>query len=225
MKKTLALAVFAAALTLTGCGSMNSVLADRLETTEMYHIIDFKTGANADAVIKATADGLARNTNSIVQNRPLMIGKQTAPTTPGRFELVDPISALKGTGMGGFMAMAGGAGTSVPKVAKCDDAIWTAKATRSNPGYENLNLYVCIYKYADGYQLDMYGVFQKKSGGLGGLARDAASAMVGTPEQWINKTIVDTVRSVEAGTSSKYKYVEGQPSIGELPKLDTVARQ
>ena len=66
----------------------------------------------------------------------------------------------------------------------------------------------------------MYAVFQKTSGGLTEIARTAAQAMVGTPEQWANKTIVDMVRSVEAGTGSPVTHVEGQPEIGELPKVD-----
>ena len=86
-------------LALAGCGGLNQVLADRTETTELYHVFDIKTTADIDTVINSAADGLAQNSNSIRQNRPLMMGA-TTPATPGRFQLVDMASAFQGTGMG-----------------------------------------------------------------------------------------------------------------------------
>lgn len=224
MKKAITVASVVAAISLlSGCGGVNSALAQRHETVELYHIFDFKTKANPDTVIKAAADGIAQNTNSIVQNRPLQIGSKVAPT-PGRFELVDVADAFKGTGMGAMLALSqGGAGNAPMRSAKCEGALWTSKATRDIAGSDNLNLYTCIYRYKDGYQMDMYGVFRKTSGGLTELARGAAQAVVGTPEQWTTKTIVDTVRSVQAATGAKATYVEGQPELGELPKVDGLA--
>lgn len=220
MKKALGLifAVGATAL-ISGCGSLNSALADRHETVEMYHIWDLKTTAQPDVVIKAAADGLARNTNSVTQNRPLQLGV-TVPDVPGRFQLIDVADAFKNTGMGALMALSGSAGNASLKSAKCDGAIWTAKAVRTVTGSDNLNLYTCIYRYKQGYQLDMYAVFQKQSGGLAELARGAAQAMVGTPEQWTNKTVIDTVRAVQSATGQEVRYVEGQPQITDLPKVD-----
>lgn len=204
---------------LAGCGNLNSALADRHETVEMYHIFDVKTSSSPDTVIQAAADGLARNTSSVTQNRPLQIGAQI-PAEPGRFELVNMADAFKGTGMAAFMAMAGGAGTAAMRVAQCDDAIWTAKAVRASSGSNHLNLYTCLYRYQDGYSMNMYAVFQKTSGGISQLGRSLAYAMVGAPEEWVNKTIIDTVRSIEASTGAEMTHVEGQPELGPLPSLD-----
>ncbi|MNR71749.1 hypothetical protein D3C71_24270 [compost metagenome] len=223
MKKTVALFAVAAASLLSGCGSMNAVLAERHESVEMYHIFDVRTSATPDTVIKATADGLARNTNSVVQNRPLQVGVKV-PATAGRFELVNVADSFKGTGIGSLMALGGGAGNTAMRVAKCDGAVWTSKATRDT-GSDSLNLYTCLYRYKSGYQLNMYAVFRKSSGGLAGLARGAAAAVVGTPEEWVNKTVIDMVRSVETATGSKVAYVEGQPELGDLPKVDEYDRR
>lgn len=220
MKRTIGLAITAVAVVqLTGCGSLNASLAQRHETVEMYHIWDVKTAAQPDVLIKAVADGLARNTNSVTQNRPLQMGVGI-PETPGRFQLVDLADALKNTGMGAFMALSGGAGNATMRSAKCDGAIWTSKAVRTVAGSDNLNLFTCVYRYKQGYQLNMYAVFNKQSGGLTELARGAAQAMVGTPEQWTNKTVIDTVRSVQAATGNEVQYVEGQPQLTDLPKVD-----
>jgi hypothetical protein len=138
---------------------------------------------------------------------------------------VDAQEAFKGTGMAAFLALSQGAGSVAMRSAKCDGAIWTSKASRDVAGSDHLTLHTCIYRYKDGYQLDMYAVFRKTSGGLKEIARGAAQAMVGTPEQWATKTIVDTVRSVEAGTGSRVSYVEGQPELGELPKIDGLTQR
>jgi len=226
MTKTLGLlALVAAATQLAACGSVNSALADRHETVEMYHIWDVKTSAQPDVLIRAAADGVASNTNSVTQNRPLIMGG-LVPATPGRFQIVDMQDAFKGTGMGAMLAMAnGGAGNATMRSAKCDGAVWTSKAVRTVTGSDNLNLYTCLYRYTSGYQIDMYAVFTKESGGLTQLARSAAQAMVGTPEEWTNKTIMDTVRAVQLAAGQQVTHVEGQPDIDKLPKLDQVTRR
>jgi hypothetical protein len=220
-------ALTAMSLALAGCGCLNQVLADRSETTELYHVFDIKTTADIDTVINSAADGLAQNSNSVRQNRPLMMGA-TIPATPGRFQLVDISSALQGTGMGAFLQMASNnAGGTTLRMAKCDGAVWTSHATRTIAGYTNLNLYNCLYAYKGGYQLDVYGVFQKNSGGLNGITESLASGLVGTPEQWVNKTITDTVRSISAATHSRVVQIEGQPKIGgdQLPWVDKLSAQ
>lgn len=202
---------------LTGCGSMNSALADRSESVEMYHIFDIQTNASPDKTIKAASEGLRRNINSIQENRPLQLNKQV-PSTPEKFNIVNMATALQGSPLGGLIPMANaGAGL---KTATCDGAVWTGRAVRNISGYNNLNLTVCLYRYKKGYQLDMFAVFHKNSGGImGGLAA-ATDTLVGTPEEWVNKTFVDTVRSIESGTGGKVTHVEGQPEIGNLPWID-----
>ncbi|MDO8310781.1 MAG: hypothetical protein Q7T25_02455 [Sideroxyarcus sp.] len=181
----------------------------------MYHIYDIKTSASADIVIKAAAKGLTMNTNSIVQNRPLQMGIKI-PEKPGRFNLVNVNDIFKGTGIGGFM---GGAGGTTMRVANCDGAVWSSKAVREIPGSSNLTLYSCIYAYKSGYHLNMYAVFVKSSGGLSGILGNATSAVIGTPEQWVNKTFIDTVSSVQETTRSSMIHIEGQPELGETPAI------
>jgi hypothetical protein len=218
--KCIAIAIASAAL--AGCGSLNSTLAERQEVIEIYHVWDAKTPVDPDRMIKATADGIARNTGSINQSRPLMKSNRL-PEVPGRFEIVDGAGAIQGTGFGAMMAMAGQSALTL-RSAKCDGAVWSSQAIREVTGSDHLRLQTCLYRYKGGYQINQYAIFTKRSGGLMQIAREASQAMVGTPEEWLNKTIVDTVRSVESATGATVTYVEGQPTIGNLPKVDTATR-
>jgi hypothetical protein len=215
--------VFAVAL--TGCAAANSYLADRNSTVEMYHIFDIKTAANTATVAKAASDGLSQNTNQIDENTPLQIGK-SIPNEAGRFSITDLSTKLGGTGMGALMQMASmqGGGISL-KAANCDGAVWTSRAQRTISGSSNLNLYGCLYKYKSGYHLDTYAVFQKKEGGLYQVSRNIANSIVGTPEEWVNKTIMDMVRSIETRAHAKVTHLEGQPELGAEPGIATVSKQ
>lgn len=218
MKKiALAIAIVSAAAALTGCASGNAYLANRSSTIEMYHIFDVKTSADTAKVSKAAADGLAQNTNQITQNTPLQLGK-TVPATPGRFTIEDMSQKLAGTGMGSMLQMAQMQNGGVAlKAANCEGAVWTSRAVRNVAGSSNLTLYSCLYKYQAGYQLNTYAVFQKTEGGLGQISRDISSSIVGTPEQWVNKTITDTARAIEIATGAKVVHLEGQPELTDLP--------
>lgn len=218
MKKHL-ITLGSAVLVLSGCASGNSYLANRTSTVEMYHIFDIKTNAATADVIKAASDGLAQNTSDIQQVTPLQMGK-AVPAEPGRFVLDDIGARLanSNTGLGAMMQMAaaqnGGVGI---KAAKCEGAVWTSRAQRTIAGSSNLTLYACLYKYRSGYNLDTYAVFNKTEGGLYQISRDVASSLVGTPEQWVNKTILDTLHSIENAAGAKAVHVEGQPELNALP--------
>lgn len=220
-QKIVAVALITAAL--SGCNTVNQSLANRQEVVEIYHIFDFKTQADVATVSRAAANGLAQNTNSVQSSTPLQIG-QVVPAEPGKFVLVDVASAMGG-GMGAMMQIAavqnGGAGI---KVAKCDGAVWTSRAVRNISGSSNLTLYSCLYRYRAGYNLDMYAVFSKTSGGLNGIFQSGADALVGTPEAWVNKTIIDTVRAIESAAGAPGVHVEGQPELGPLPAVDKLGR-
>lgn len=218
MKKQL-LTLCAMAIALSGCASSNSYLANRTSTVEMYHIFDIKTNASTAAVIKAAADGLAQNTNDIQQTTPLQMGK-TVPAEPGRFILEDvgaKLAAQNG-GLGAIMQMAAAQnGGMTMKAARCDGAVWTSRAQRTISGSSNLNLYSCLYKYKAGYHLNTYAVFNKVEGGVYQISRDLASSLVGTPEQWVNKTIVDTLQSIEKVAGARVVRLEGQPELTGMP--------
>jgi hypothetical protein len=223
--KKLALVVPAFAV-LAGCATGNSYLANRSTTVEMYHIFDIKTKASTGIVVKAAADGLAQNTSDIHQVTPLQMGK-TVPVEPGRFVIEDIGAKLAGsnTGMSAMMQMAAmqNGGVSI-KAAKCDDAVWTSRAQRTIAGSSNLTLYSCLYKYQAGYRLNTYAVFNKTEGGLYQVSRTIANSLVGTPEQWVNKTILDTVAAIEKASGAKAVHLEGQPELTDLPKGTLVGK-
>jgi len=214
-KRTLALLPVVAAL--CSCASTNSYLANRTSTVEMYHVFDIKTSASTALVAKAAADGLGRNTNDISTNLPLQLNA-VIPTTPGRFTIVDIGAKLSGTGMGALMQLSSiqNGGASM-KAASCEGAAWTARAQRTIANSSNLTLYGCLYRYRGGFHLNTYAVFQKTEGGLTQVSRDIAHSLVGTPEQWVNKTILDMTRQIEVNTQATVVHLEGQPELGSTP--------
>ncbi|HEY4317175.1 MAG TPA: hypothetical protein VGN04_06205 [Herbaspirillum sp.] len=204
---------------LTSCGGMNNYLAAKTQTIEIYHIFDIKTSADTAMMTKAATEGLSENTNEVRTTSPLQIGK-SVPEKPGRFTLKDFASAMGGTS-GAFIQMAQMQGGGINlKVANCEDAVWNAKATRTISGSSNLILYTCLYKYKTGYNVDMYAVFTKQEGGFYQIGRTVANSLVGTPEEWVNKTILDTIRSIEKATSAQATHLEGQPELNDLPAVE-----
>ena len=223
MTKKIILTAVAGVALLSGCNAVNQSLANRQEIVEIYHIFDFKTQADVATVSRAVANGLAQNTNSVQSSTPLQLGI-TVPAEPGKFTLVDMAGAMGG-GMGAMMQLAAAQNGGVRvKVAKCDGAVWTSKAVRNISGSSNLTLYSCLYRYQSGYNLDMYAVFSKTRGGLTGVLQSGSDALIGTPEAWVNKTIIDTVRTIESAAGTRAVHVEGQPELGPLPAVDKLSR-
>lgn len=211
------LAILAAALSLTACGTTNNYLAAKTKTVEYYRIFDIKTTAPKQSIIKAASDGLGRNVNNAQEATPIP-KSATPPDTPGRFSIKNPFE-------GSSLAMlAGGAGSLGLQVATCDGAAWTAKALRNIEGSDRLNLTVCLFPYKDGYHLNMYAVFVKSEGGLLQLGRDAASAMVGTPEEWTERTLNDVVTSINTKVKANIELLEAQPEVEGKPWLNGAAK-
>src|SRR5471030_1983934 len=219
MKSWKSIVVVASGVALSACSAVNVGLNERSEAVEMYHIYDVKTNVDTATIAKAASDGLAANTNSVQTAMPLQIGK-TVPTTPGRFTIDDVAAGMSGQNSAMLRMMANQSGSLGLKSANCADAVWTSKAIRNIAGSNNLTLYTCVYKYRSGYNVDMYAVFTKQSGGLYQVIREGANALAGTPEEWVNKTIADTIRSVERATGAHAVHVEGQPDLGPLPAAD-----
>lgn len=222
MKHMKSVTIISIAAALSACSTVNSTLAERREVVEMYHVFDIKTKADTATIAKATSDGLSANTNNIQTAMPLQLGK-TIPTTPGRFSIDDVAAGMNGQNSAMLKMLANQSGGLGLKVANCEGAVWTSKAVRNITGSNNLTLYSCLYKYRDGYNLDMYAVFTKESGGLYQVIREGANAIAGTPEAWVNKTIVDTVRSIERAAGARAVHVEGQPELGPLPAVDQLS--
>ena len=87
-------------------------------------------------------------------------------------------------------------------------------------GSNHLKLTACLFQYKEGYHLDLYAVFTKKEGGLLQISRDMANAMVGTPEEWTEKTFLDIVRSIRTSTGADITLLEAQPELSGAPWLD-----
>lgn len=200
-----------------GCGSMNNTLVEKTKTVEYYRIFDVKTDADRQLVAEAASNGLGQNVNDANEATPIP-SFSTPPEEPGRFKLVNP---FEGSQMAAFAAMSGG--SLGFKIATCDGAVWTANAKREVSGSNNLSLTACLFQYKQGYHLDLYGVFTKQEGGIMQLSRSMANAMVGTPEEWTEKTFLDIVRSIQKETGAQVALLEGQPKMQGTPWLDQEA--
>ncbi|RZA33655.1 MAG: hypothetical protein EOP92_19745 [Lysobacteraceae bacterium] len=211
MKK---LSVLLPLLFAAGCGTSNNYLAQKSTAVEMYHIFDIKTAAPPLEVARAATDGLGKNTSSVSSATLLQPGA-AVPDKPGRFTIAGAAAAPQPDS-----TEDSGAGL---KSASCEGAAWTGRAVRTTALSSKLTLHACLYAYKEGYQLDAYTVFQKTEGGLMRLPRDLAHRLVGTPEEWVNKTIWDMVRSVEAAAQAKATYVEGKPQLSPAPGTAQVA--
>lgn len=206
-------ALLATSCLLTGCGSVNSYLTDKTTTVEYYRIFDIKTRASRQQIAAAASAGLSRNVNNAKEAIPIPSSAQ-APEAPGRFSLVNP---FEGSRLG---ALAGAAGQLDMRVVSCNGSSWNAQARRTIERSNELKLTACLFPYRDGYHLDLYAIFEKREGGLLQMSRDMASAMVGTPEQWTEKTMLDIVRAIRAAAPVQITLLEAQPEISGTPWLD-----
>jgi hypothetical protein len=206
MKKLLVMIVAAASITgLAGCAATNHALAKRTTTAEHYRIFEIKTDATRAAVASAASAGLRRNVNVVNENSSIPTSAEL-PEKPGRFE---------GTRIGALAAASGQ--TLAFKLATCESSSWMAKANRTIHGQSDLQLTVCIWPFKGGYHVDMYGTFTKEEGGLMQVSREMASAMVGTPEEWAEKTFLDVIRSIKQTSGAEVRLIEGQPEIKGSP--------
>jgi hypothetical protein len=200
----------------TGCGTVNNALVTKTKTVEYYRIFDVRTQADRQMVIDAASNGLGKNVSDAQEATPIS-DSADLPAKPGRFRLVNPLENSQ------FAAFAAGGGSVGFKIATCSGAAWTAKAIRNVAGSNHLDLTACLFPYAEGYHLDLYAVFTKEEGGLMQLSRSMANAMVGTPEEWTEKTFLDVVRTIKADTNAEIKYLEGFPKMSGTPWLDKAA--
>lgn len=200
---------------LSGCGTTNSYLTTRNSTTEYYRVFDLRTKAPPALMAQAASDGLARNVNDMQTAIPLQTSAEV-PAIPGRFKLVSP---LQGSALA---ALAGSAGNVGLRVATCDGAVWTATANRVIQRSNQVRITACLYRYQLGYNLNLYAVVSQQEGGLMQLSRSMAYAMVGTPEEWTDKTLFDVVRELRKASGAEVTLLEAQPAIAGLPWLDAL---
>ena len=198
---------------LAACGSMNNALLEKTKSVEYYRIFDIKTKKDKDDIIEAASNGLGQNVNNAQEARPIPSGADL-PEKPGRFKVVNPFEGSA------YAAYAGASGQLSLKMATCDGAAWMANAQRDVAGQSSLRLTACLFQYKSGYHLDMYATFTKQEGGLMEISRQAAGSLVGTPEEWTEKTFLDVVRQIQKETGATFTLVEGYPKVKGTPWLD-----
>lgn len=213
MQKTRFAASALMTLALAGCGSLNNSLVEKTKTVEYYRIFNIETNSHRSSVIAAASDGLGQNINNATENTPIPSFSKP-PSEPGRFKLINP---FEGSSMA---ALAAASGASI-KMASCEGAVWVAQANRDVEGSDSLRITACLWEYEGGYHLDTYATFKKQTGGLMQISREMAQAMVGTPEEWTEKTFLDIVRKVKSETGAEITYLEGYPNLQGTPWLDT----
>jgi hypothetical protein len=210
----IALVLGIAVIGLNGCASSNQALAKRTTTVEYLRVFDLVTDASASTIGKAAADGLARNVNRVnSSSTPQPRGE--LPEKPATLQIGNPLAGSK---IAALMAASGQAAGL--RVASCEGAVWTGNANRTIRGTSDLRLTVCVFPYKGGYHLDMHGIFVKEEGGVFQISRDAAAAMIGTPEEWTEKTFMDVVRNIKASIKTDIKLVEAQPDVIGTPWLE-----
>jgi len=189
--------------------------ADR--TSELYHIFNIRTDQERNTIVRSFTDALNLNTTDSQTITPLVRG--APPEKAATFELVDPLADGRLSALGSLM---GSAQAAQLKQVKCDGAVWIGNAQRNLRGSQHLRLTMCLFPYAGGYHLDVYGLdTEDKGGGISQkLGRLMAGAVVGKPGNWTNKTIVDLLREVRTKLGAEVSYVEGQPAFEGEPWND-----
>ena len=207
------LLVLAGVLTPIGASAQDSS-----RVTEIYHIFDFKTTARRAEIIKALQDGLNPNVAKSNTMTPIVMG--APPEKPARFTIVNPFENANFP-LGGMIPPAQ---LAMAKQARCDGAVWISSAVRKTHGSQRLSLTMCLFPYVEGYQLDVYAIdAHERGGGISAMVgRAVGEAIVGKPEGWTNKTILDVVRSVRRVAGVEVSYVEGQPEFTGTPWEDGV---
>lgn len=204
----------AATLTLSGCGGLNSMLVETEETHEYLRIFDVPT---TDVTAKQLGESLTRGIKLGFSNpkveRPLIM--DPVPETPGRITTDD---MLKKSGFGKLMHWTGNS-TAMLRIAMCEGAPYRATATRGNGDDWDGRITVCVFPYKKGYHVDMYGYLSVKKGGIREAVRGAVFAAMGDPVEWIEKCMLDVMRTARKELNVPVTLVEANPDIEGTPWL------
>jgi hypothetical protein len=202
---------------LAGCGTGADRLAARDTTVEYYRVFDIRTDATPAVVAQAATDGIHRNVkDAVVAAAP---GAE-ATQLPGHFRMADPTAATSGSGSGTGSGTDSGSGAGDVRNPTCEGAAWTAKAAPRVRGGDNLHIVACLFPYRSGYHLDMYAVFTKPEGGWLAWPRRVSGAVLATPEQFTESTMMDIVRTIRTTTRAQVALVEAKPNLPGTPWLE-----
>ncbi|WP_296942646.1 hypothetical protein [uncultured Massilia sp.] len=190
------------AAVLAGCRSNgDNMFAARDRTVEYYRVFDIRTNAAPDAVTKAASAGIERNVKGAEIATPAAAAPAAPGEAPGRLQMAAPGTA--------------------PSASACEGAAWSAKAAPAVRGGDNMHLIACLFPYRSGYHLDMYAVFTRPEGGLLAWPRRLGGAVLGTPEQFTESTMMDLVRAIREGTGATISLVEARPELAGAPWMGT----
>lgn len=204
MKASMIAVAVAAALAGCSTGSGN-MFASRDRTVEYIRVFDLKTDANGQAVARAASEGISRNVRNATLATPQPENAEVQDQ-PGRFKMPDLAGSPPGT---------------VPvRGPSCDGASWTAKATPDVRGTQGMNIVACLFPYKGGYHLDMYTAFTRKEGGWLEWPRRAYGYVLGTPDKYAEKTMLDIVRRIRESTNAQVSLVEAKPEVAGTPWLE-----
>ncbi len=179
----------------TGAGQM---FASRDRTVEYVRVFDIKTESPTPSVLHAASEGISRNIQNATLATPVPATSEVLDQ-PDRFKLAETPGAARGP--------------------TCDGASWTAKARPDVRG-QDVHIVACLYQYKTGYHLDMYAAFNKKEGGWLEWPRRATGFVLGTPEKFIDKTMLDLVRTIRETTKAQVALVEAKPEVTGAPWLE-----
>ena len=197
MKRLMMAAAMGVAL--AGCSTgAGQLFASRDRTVEYVRVFDIKTEAPTPSVLHAASEGISRNINNATLATPVSATAEVLDQ-PDRFKLAETPGAARGP--------------------TCDGASWTAKARPDVRG-QDVHIVACLYQYKTGYHLDMYAAFNKKEGGWLEWPRRATGFVLGTPEKFIDKTMLDLVRTIRETTKAQVALVEAKPEVTGAPWLE-----
>ena len=189
----------AVGVALAGCSTgAGEIFASRHRTVEYVRVFDIKTDAPTPSVLHAASEGISRNINNATLATPLPETTEVLDQ-PGRFKLAETPGAARGP--------------------SCDGASWTARARPDVRG-QDVHIVACLYQYKTGYHLDMYGAFVKQEGGWLEWPRRATGYVLGTPEKFVDKTMLDLVRAIRETTKAQVALVEARPEVAGAPWLE-----
>jgi len=206
MKASMMAATLAVVAALAGCSTGGGKLfAARDRTVEYIRVFDIKTEAAGPAVTRAASEGISRNIHNATLATPV---PETAEVQdqPGRFQLADPAGAPPGT--------------APARGPSCNGASWTARATPDVRGSQDMQIVACLFPYKGGYHLDTYAAFTKQEGGWLEWPRRAYGYVLGTPDKYAEKTMLDIVRTIRASTNAQVALVEARPDVAGTPWLE-----
>ena len=197
------LILIASCSAVVGCASMTPT-TERIESFAIYNVQP-NEGTTTGEISNAMEEEVRKEMSEVRINS--NIPPSPLPEEPPRFKMTD---AFSGTQLGA-LAAASGNSLSVPS---CEEAVMTLKAddTSMSQYGENTVFHLCLQPYTEGYNIDIYTAFTKKSGGFSAatLGATLARSVTGDSSQFLPRTIDGIVTGVEEA-GAEVTLVESYP--------------